>query len=125
MVEDAVAAMAAIELLVARGVGFSVDDFGTGYTSLAQLRGVPLVELKIDRTFVATVLDEPANQAIVHSMIALSRGLGCRVTAEGVETAEIADWLAAAGCDEAQGYYYSRPVPWPQISVPITQEAVR
>ncbi|MEU4238653.1 EAL domain-containing protein [Actinoplanes sp. NPDC026619] len=65
MVEDADAAMAAIHRLVGRGVGFSLDDFGTGYTSLARLRGVPLVELKIDRTFVATVLDEPENQAIV------------------------------------------------------------
>jgi diguanylate cyclase (GGDEF)-like protein len=125
MVEDEIAAMAAVQRLVARGVGFSVDDFGTGYTSLARLRGVPLVELKIDRTFVATVLDEPENQAIVHAVIALSRGLGCSVTAEGVETAEIAAWLAAAGCDEAQGYHYSRPVPWPQISVPMPEEAIR
>ncbi|GAA0535928.1 hypothetical protein GCM10010172_16550 [Paractinoplanes ferrugineus] len=125
MVEDEVAAMSAVQRLVDRGVGFSVDDFGTGYTSLARLRGVPLVELKIDRTFVASVLDEPENQAIVHAVIALSRGLGCAVTAEGVETVEIADWLAAAGCDEAQGYLYSRPVPWPQISVPMLKEAVR
>ncbi|GIM92456.1 putative bifunctional diguanylate cyclase/phosphodiesterase [Paractinoplanes toevensis] len=125
MVDDKVTALTAIRRLADGGVGFSVDDFGTGYTSLDRLRGVPLVELKIDRTFVATVLDEPENQAIVHAVIALSRGLGCRVTAEGVESAEIADWLAAAGCDEAQGYYYSRPMPWAQISVPMPEEAIR
>ncbi|GIF19636.1 hypothetical protein Ate02nite_23660 [Paractinoplanes tereljensis] len=125
MVDDKVTALAAIRRLADRGVGFSVDDFGTGYTSLERLRGVPLVELKIDRTFVATVLDEAENQAIVHAVIALSQGLGCRATAEGVETAEIAAWLAAAGCDEAQGYYYSRPMPWAQISVPMPEEAIR
>jgi predicted signal transduction protein with EAL and GGDEF domain len=125
MVDDRATSMAAIHRLAGRGIGFSMDDFGTGYTSLERLRGVPLVELKIDRTFVATVLEEKENQAIVHAVIALSRGLGCRVTAEGVETAEIADWLAAAGCDEAQGYHYSRPMPWAQISVPIPEEAIR
>ena len=124
MVDDRATSMAAIHRLAGQGIGFSMDDFGTGYTSLERLRGVPLVELKIDRTFVATVLEEKENQAIVHAVIALSRGLGCRVTAEGVETAEIADWLAAAGCDEAQGYHYSRPMPWAQISVPIP-EAIR
>ena len=117
VVNDEDTVQEALRALAPRGVGFSVDDFGTGYTSLARLRGVPLAELKIDRTFVATVHEEPENQAIVRSVIALAHGLGCRVTAEGVETAEVAEWIAAAGCDEAQGYLYSRPVPWPEVPV--------
>jgi len=86
-----------------------VDDFGAGYTSLGRLRGVPLTEIKIDRSFVE---ESSENRAIVRGVVALAHGLGCRVTAEGVETAEMASWVAAAGCDEAQGYFYSRPVPW-------------
>ncbi|GAB2611920.1 hypothetical protein Aab01nite_67450 [Paractinoplanes abujensis] len=101
--------------LTARGIGISVDDFGTGYTSMSQLRGLPIAEVKIDRTFVKDVLDAPPSQAIVRAVIALAHGLGSRVTAEGIETPEVADWLRRAGCDEAQGYLYSRPVPWAEI----------
>jgi EAL domain-containing protein (putative c-di-GMP-specific phosphodiesterase class I) len=125
MVQDPETATAVIRTLVPRGIGFSVDDFGTGYTSLSALRGTPISELKIDRTFVSTVLEDSDNQAIVRAMIEIAHGLGCRATAEGVETAEIADWLAAAGCDEAQGYHYSRPGPWPQLTVPMRQEVAR
>ncbi|MEU4426889.1 EAL domain-containing protein [Actinoplanes sp. NPDC024001] len=112
--------------LGAAGVGISVDDFGTGYTSLSQLRGLPINEIKIDRAFVADVARDPQSQAIVRSVIELAHGLGSRATAEGVESAEISRWLAGAGCDEAQGYLYGRPVPWPQISVAsITEGAGR
>jgi diguanylate cyclase (GGDEF)-like protein len=122
VVEDIQTAGQALRGLAALGVGISVDDFGTGYTSLARLRGVPLTEIKIDRSFVDTVLIEPENRAIVRAVIALAHGLGCRVTAEGVETAEVAAWISAAGCDEAQGYLYSKPVPWAQVPL---MEAVR
>ncbi|MFF5291952.1 putative bifunctional diguanylate cyclase/phosphodiesterase [Paractinoplanes globisporus] len=117
---DVEIARQALRALSALGVGLSIDDFGTGYTSLARLRGVPLTELKIDRTFVDGVLADPENQAIVRSVVTLAHGLGCRVTAEGVETAEVAAWIAESGCDEAQGYLYSRPVPW--ADVPMMEE---
>ncbi|MBB2945219.1 diguanylate cyclase (GGDEF)-like protein [Actinoplanes lutulentus] len=99
------------------GIGISVDDFGTGYTSLSHLRGLPITEIKIDRAFVADVARDQQSQAIVRSVIELAHGLGSRATAEGVETPEVRRWLAEAGCDEAQGYLFGRPVPWPQISV--------
>jgi diguanylate cyclase (GGDEF)-like protein len=121
-VDDEQTAQEALRALAEAGIGISVDDFGTGYTSLGRLRGVPLTEIKIDRSFVDTVPSSTENQAIVRSVIALAHGLGCRATAEGVETAEVASWVAAAGCDEAQGYLYSRPVPWKQVP---TMEAVR
>ncbi|MBL7257265.1 EAL domain-containing protein [Actinoplanes sp. LDG1-01] len=101
--------------LTTRGIGISVDDFGTGYTSMSQLRGLPIAEIKIDRTFVRDVLEAPPSQAIVRAIIALAHGLGSRVTAEGIESPEVADWLRRAGCDEAQGYLYSRPVPWAEV----------
>ena len=122
---DAERAAEAVRDLAGRGIGISVDDFGMGYTSLSQLRGLPISELKIDRAFVADLLTEPPSQAIVRSVIELAHGLGSKVTAEGVETAEVADWLAAAGCDTAQGYLYSRPVPWPDIHQHVAEGVIR
>ncbi|WP_157441421.1 putative bifunctional diguanylate cyclase/phosphodiesterase [Actinoplanes awajinensis] len=131
---DVETAMRAIKELGTLGVGISVDDFGTGYTSLSHLRGLPITEIKIDRAFVADVDRDPQSQAIVRSVIDLAHGLGSRVTAEGVETLEIHRWLVEAGCDEGQGWLYGRPVPWPQVaakvivepsSAPLTERAVR
>ncbi|MFI1995962.1 putative bifunctional diguanylate cyclase/phosphodiesterase [Actinoplanes sp. NPDC020271] len=127
---DAATAVRVVKELGALGVGISVDDFGTGYTSLSHLRGLPISEIKIDRAFVADVDGDPQSQAIVRSVIELAHGLGSRVTAEGVETVEIHRWLVDAGCDEAQGYLYGRPVPWPQVTVepiaePITERIAR
>ncbi|MDI6098685.1 EAL domain-containing protein [Actinoplanes sp. NEAU-A12] len=106
----------AIGEVAALGVGISIDDFGAGYTSLSHLRGLPVTEIKIDRAFVKDVADDPQSRAIVRSVIALAHGLGSRVTAEGVETAEVYRWLIEAGCDEAQGYLIGRPAPWPQVA---------
>jgi EAL domain-containing protein (putative c-di-GMP-specific phosphodiesterase class I)/ActR/RegA family two-component response regulator len=94
-----------------RGVGISVDDFGTGYSSMAQLRRVPCTELKIDRMFVKDMLRDESAMAVVEESIGLAHKLRLRVVAEGVETPQQARALADAGCDLAQGYYYSRPVP--------------
>ena len=113
---DAETAAQAVLDLAGHRIGTSVDDFGTGFTSLSQLRGLPIAEIKIDRGFVSDLLTDPHSRAIVRSVIVLAHGLGSRVTAEGVETAEVGAWLTEAGCDEAQGYYYSRPVPWPQLT---------
>jgi diguanylate cyclase (GGDEF)-like protein len=112
---DAEKAARAIVELAGFGIGVAVDDFGIGFTSLSQLRSVPVAEIKIDRMFVTDLDSDPQNQAIVRSVIALAHGLGLRVTAEGVETPQVGTWLAEAGCDDAQGYFYARPEVWPHL----------
>jgi len=94
-----------------RGAGVSIDDFGTGYSSMAQLRRVPCTELKIDRMFVKDMLSDESAMALVEESIGLAHRLRLRVVAEGVETLQQAYALSEAGCDFAQGYYYSRPLP--------------
>jgi EAL domain-containing protein (putative c-di-GMP-specific phosphodiesterase class I) len=100
-----------LEQLSALGIRLSIDDFGTGYSSLAYLRRLPIDEIKIDRSFVMGMDAEADDVAIVRSTIDLGRNLGLEVVAEGVETREIWDQLRALGCNTAQGYYLSRPVP--------------
>ncbi len=101
----------AIHALSELGVALSIDDFGTGFSSLSRLRRLPFAELKVDRSFVSQM--EPGNddEAIVRSVIEIARGLDKVVTAEGVETRATLDHLYALGCDAAQGYYLGRPVP--------------
>jgi diguanylate cyclase (GGDEF)-like protein/PAS domain S-box-containing protein len=96
--------------LSALGVRLSIDDFGTGFSSLSYLRELPVDEIKIDRSFVMGMGEEGADAAIVRSTIDLGRNLGLDVVAEGVETQEIWDHLLALGCQTAQGYFLSRPV---------------
>lgn len=93
------------------GAGLSIDDFGTGYSSLAYLRKLPVDEIKIDKLFVMGMLANKEDMAIVRSTIDLAHNLGLKVVAEGVETKEIWDQLVTLGCDAAQGYYMSRPLP--------------
>ena len=93
------------------GVGLSIDDFGTGYSSLSYLRKLPVDEIKIDRSFVMNMPQSENDQQIVRSTIDLACNLGLKVVAEGVETKEIWRDLANLGCDVAQGYYLTRPIP--------------
>lgn len=93
------------------GFRFSVDDFGTGFSSLSYLKHLPIQELKIDRAFVHKLLAQPGDQAIVTSTIGLAHQLGLTVVAEGIEDAASAAWLAARGCDAGQGYWFARPMP--------------
>jgi diguanylate cyclase len=111
IVDDPGRALPVIERLAELGVRLSIDDFGTGYSSLEYLKTLPVREMKIDRSFVAGMADDVRDVAIVRHSVDLGRSLGLRVVAEGVETVEAHELLAAMGCDQAQGYYYSRPIP--------------
>jgi diguanylate cyclase (GGDEF)-like protein/PAS domain S-box-containing protein len=105
------------------GIRISIDDFGTGYSSLAYLKRFDIDYLKIDRSFVQNLGFDPDNQALCEAMVMLAHKLGLKVIAEGVETTDQRDFLAAVGCDFAQGFLYSEPVPadqfeervWPRI----------
>jgi diguanylate cyclase (GGDEF)-like protein len=97
------------------GIRISMDDFGTGYSSLSYLHGFPFDKIKIDQSFVRTLSAEDGSRAIVHAMVALGSSLGIRTTAEGVETMEQLKWLHSIGCNEVQGYFFSRPVPAQEI----------
>jgi diguanylate cyclase (GGDEF)-like protein len=92
------------------GVRLAIDDLGVGHSSLAYLKRLPVHEVKIDKSFVMTMTDDPADDAIVCAVIGLAHRLGLSVVAEGVETKLARDRLAEIGCDVAQGYWYSRPV---------------
>ena len=92
-----------------QGVTVSLDDFGTGYSSLSQLRSLPFDRIKIDRSFVATVLDSPESATIIQSIIALGEGLGLPITAEGIESQEVLDRLRELGNFKGQGFLYGQP----------------
>jgi len=108
---DAERAQIVLARLAELGVGISIDDFGTGYSSLAYLKRLPVGELKIDKSFVQHMGEDENDRAIVASTVNLAHSLGLRVVAEGVEDKRAWDLLARLGCDVAQGYYLSRPLP--------------
>jgi EAL domain-containing protein (putative c-di-GMP-specific phosphodiesterase class I)/GAF domain-containing protein len=110
VMQDAGQARRQLDALAAAGIRLAIDDFGTGYSSLAYLHDIPAQVVKIDRSFVLKLGNGEREQSLVRSMIGLSHDLSYRVVAEGVETVEAADQLAAMGCDEAQGYLYARPL---------------
>lgn len=112
---DAHSALAALQQLRDLGVKISIDDFGTGYSSLAQLKRFPSYKLKIDQSFVRDLDKGEADKAMVNAMVRMAQAMGLRITAEGVETEAQLEFLRALGCDEAQGYYFSRPKPAAEI----------
>jgi EAL domain-containing protein (putative c-di-GMP-specific phosphodiesterase class I) len=123
IVADQVRALDVLSRLNDMGVGLSVDDFGTGYSSLSYLKDLPVRELKIDRRFINNMAEDGDDAFIVRSTIDLGRNLGLEVVAEGVETEAVWDQLALLGCDIAQGYYLSRPVPAAELTQWLAERA--
>ena len=99
-----------------RGIRMSIDDFGTGYSSLNYLKKFKVYKLKIDQSFVRDINTDQEDKAIVAAIISMASNLGLKTIAEGVESGEQLDYLHAQGCNEAQGYYFSRPLPAEQIA---------
>ena len=116
LVADSGRSNAVIDKLSRHGIGLSIDDFGTGYSSLSHLKRLPIDEIKIDRSFVSQMNAHANDFMIARATIELGKNLGLRVVAEGVEDRETFDRLADFGCDEAQGYYISRPLPFEEFS---------
>jgi diguanylate cyclase (GGDEF)-like protein len=106
--------------IAATGAAISVDDFGTGHSSFAYLKHLPVTELKIDRSFVAGIAGSAHDRAIVEAAIHLGHSFGLEVVAEGVETTETHELLRSLGCDRAQGYLYGRPQPTEVVTALLT-----
>jgi diguanylate cyclase (GGDEF)-like protein len=122
---DPQGATAVMNALYEQGTELSMDDFGTGYSSLAYLKRFPIAKLKIDRSFVADVMTDPGDRAIVHAIISMASSLGMRTVAEGVETQEQLDFLRERGCHAMQGYLLSRPLAAPQFEAFLRDRAGR
>lgn len=105
-----------VRALAELGVRISVDDFGTGHSSLSYLHRLPIGTLKIDRSFVQQMVDSHESRAIVRAIIAMAKSLELRVVAEGVESEDQLRALATAGCEVAQGYFFARPLDHSSVS---------
>ncbi|MCH7662257.1 MAG: EAL domain-containing protein [Chloroflexi bacterium] len=116
LLDDIDEAVAAIQELKSVGVRLSLDDFGAVYSSLSQLRHLPIDILRIDRTLIAEVVNDRSSAAIVSAIISLAKSLDLKVVAEGVETEEQLEFLRQKDCDEAQGYLFGHPLPVDQIT---------
>ena len=110
LMEDVNSTIRLLHGIKALGVMLSIDDFGTGYSSLNYLHRFPIDKLKIDQSFVMDMLDDPKDLAVTQAIIGLGHTLGLCVVAEGVENVEQRLALSAAGCDELQGYHFSKPL---------------
>ncbi|MCB8748545.1 EAL domain-containing protein [Rhodoferax sp. U2-2l] len=124
--DNPLAAIALMNQLRDQGIRLSIDDFGTGYSSLNYLKKFNVSKLKIDQSFVRDISDNPDDKAIVTAIINLATSLGVKTIAEGVETAGQLAFLRLQGCDEVQGYYFSKPLPVPEFEVFVRhQQLVR
>jgi diguanylate cyclase (GGDEF)-like protein len=107
--------IAVLSALRATGVRISIDDYGTGYASMSYLKDLPIDELKIDRSFIARMADDPNSAILARSVVELGHNLGLTVVGEGVEDATTGELLHDTGCDSAQGYHYARPMPGNEV----------
>ena len=123
LLSDFDVAASALAAMKASGVRLAVDDFGVGYSSLGYLKHFPIDQLKIDRSFINRLADDPVDAAIVTAITSLAAELGLIVVAEGVETAAQAERLRTLGCQLAQGYYFSDPVPEPEVAALLSNGA--
>ncbi|MFV0342896.1 MAG: putative bifunctional diguanylate cyclase/phosphodiesterase [Anaerocolumna sp.] len=111
-----------IEILKELGIAFSLDDFGTGYSSMSYLKRLPVNNLKIDKSFLDTVLDSANDQSIIKTIIKLAQTLNLTVIAEGVEKSEQGSFLKEAKCDKAQGYLYSKPLSKDDVAILLKEK---
>jgi EAL domain-containing protein (putative c-di-GMP-specific phosphodiesterase class I) len=111
LIEDPIRTSRMLEELAGLGVTLAVDDFGTGYTSMAQLEQMPVHVLKIDRSFVTRLMRDDGGTTLVRAIVELAHEFGLSVVAEGVEEEALTDHLRSLGCDQAQGFLWSRPLP--------------
>jgi diguanylate cyclase (GGDEF)-like protein len=125
VMSDPEESIAILEQLSAMGVLVSVDDFGTGYSSMSYLRRLPIDKLKIDRVFINEIVSRPEDASIVRAIVSLAHSLRLKVVAEGVETPAQLDFLKAVGCDEYQGYHFSRPVPSREFERIVREKAAQ
>jgi len=108
--QDVHHAITVLECLRDIGVRISMDDFGTGHSSLAQIKNLPLHELKIDKSFIMTLMSDEQNKAIVRTTIELAHNMNLTVVAEGIEDLDTLRQISNMGCEEAQGFYLGRPM---------------
>jgi EAL domain-containing protein (putative c-di-GMP-specific phosphodiesterase class I) len=111
IMHDAPETVSRLGEIAALGIRLTIDDFGSGYSSLSYLRRFPITALKIDQSFIRDVTRDPNDAAIAQAIVALAGSLRLKVVAEGVETQEQLAFLKSCGCDEVQGYLFSRPLP--------------
>ncbi|MDD3597669.1 EAL domain-containing protein [Sulfuricurvum sp.] len=118
---DPVAAISVMDTLHGAGIRMSIDDFGTGYSSLSYLKQFKIYKLKIDQSFIRDIATDPDDRSIVSAIIDMANSLGLRTIAEGVETTEQLAFLRLRGCNEIQGYYFSKPLPADQFQTLLEQ----
>lgn len=107
------------------GFSLSIDDFGTGYSSLAYLKRFPVDSVKVDRSFIKDIPEDPNDTAIAHTIVAMAHTLGLKVIAEGVDSATQLQTLQNFDCDEYQGYYFSKAIPAKDFLALLQQQVLR
>ena len=125
LVDDIDRAISTLQQLRQRGISIALDDFGTGYSSLSYLQKLPINTLKIDRSFVTNIANNPSDAAISKAIVALAQSLQLSITAEGVENKEQLNYLRNQGCNEVQGYYFSKPLPSDRVVDLLTNRSFK
>jgi EAL domain-containing protein (putative c-di-GMP-specific phosphodiesterase class I) len=123
MMPDPAEAVKLLRNLKTMGVRLTIDDFGTGYSSLAYLKRLPIDCVKIDASFIRGIPVDASDVAITETILAMAGSLGLKVVAEGVETHDQVRFLESRGCDEMQGYYFSKPLPAEELTAYLQEQA--